>query len=340
MSSISNPIKHLIKNAADDFAKDFAQIKETYKDENYQNSLLHAGEFGAARERIVSKLIRKFLPTQLGLGQGFVVNPDSDRTNQVDIVIYDNELTPKLEAEDARFYPYETVVALGEVKSILSRKALGEAIKKMRYNKDIRRCTPSNPFPLRPAGLSEAMVHHLSIVSESKFNQWGEFSHLTEILKKFQTGKSLESSSDVMAFANLVFNPKYFEELNFVTFLVCDEIVKFNNLTKADLKDMFFVRDVDNEHLGFNLILSIKDGLILHARDGNIPSPFPKHRNTKANLYIKNANGTDSSHIVMFISMLLHAVSSAAIFEFSPLPYMSMINLHDDNDPTMQLLFE
>lgn len=340
MTDINNAIQYHIKKAADEFAQDFSKIREAYQDDSYRNGLFHAGEFGAHRERIVSQLIRKFLPRQFGLGSGFVVNPSSEKTTQVDVVIYDDELTPKLEADEARFYPYETVVALGEVKSTLSISTMGDAIEKMRHNKKIRECVPTNPYPLRPAGLSEAMVHHLLTVPAGQFDQWGDFKHLMDVFNKFRSGQPLDDPSEAQGLSSLIFNLKYFEELNVVTFLVCDEIEKFGSLENRELSKMFFKRDTANEHLGFNLILSIKDGLILHAANGRTPSPYPKIRNTKSALYIKRANGTDNSHIVMFVAMLLHALSSTAIFEFSPLPYMNMGQEAEDYEPSLQLLRE
>lgn len=343
MDDTINPIKELISKAANEFAKEFEECRILFKDEDARNKLIHGGEFGGYRERIVSNLIRKFLPKHLAMGEGFVVNTEATKTKQVDIIVYDFENTPELESAGARFYPYETVVALGEVKSTLNATTLETALEVMRANKKIRECVPHNPFPIRPAGLSEAILHHLSTVTPEVFNEWGDFKHIMDALFDFKKEGASTTPGALNKHKELIYNPRYFEELNVVTFLVCDEIENFSQKTDHQLKDMLFTRNVDIEHLGFNLILSVKDGLILHcgfSGGHQIATPYPKLRNTKSTIFVKTPINSDNSHIVTFVSMLLHAISSTAVFEFSPVPYIEQL-MHDlEKDPSMRRIIE
>lgn len=305
--------------------KEFEDARALFKDEDAHNMLTHAGEFGGYRERIVASLINKFLPKHFSIGDGFAVNTASTRTKQIDLVVYDAENTPTLESAGARFFPFETVVALGEVKSTLDFTRLRAAIDVMRDNKRIRECTPNNPFPIRPAGLSESIIHHLTTVAPDEFNKWLDFTHLEQALKDFKQGVAPSTPERTQHYKNLVFNPKYFEELNVVSFLVCDQIIGFDTMDNWRLSQLLYTRDTANEHIGFNLILSIQDGLILHSNTVGGPglTPFPKHRNYKSVISILKAEPKDVSHVVTFVSMLLHAISRTAIFEFSPLPYLT-----------------
>jgi len=329
LTSTNNPLEVLITKAAYEFMTEFAQARALFKDEDARNNLTHAGEFGGYRERIVGALIKKFLPKHFSIGDGFAVNTASIRTKQIDLIVYDAQITPTLESAGTRFFPYEAVVALGEVKSTLDYKGLRTAIDVMRENKRIRECAPHNPFPIRPAGLSESIVHHLTTVEPAEFNKWRDFTHLEQALSDFKNGVTPSTPTESQNHKSLVFNPKYFEELNVVSFLVCDQITGFHNMDNIRLGQMLYTRDTANEHIGFNLILSIQDGLILHSNrlaGGSGLTPFPKHRNYKSIISILKAEPDDVSHIVTFVSMLLHAISRTAIFEFSPLPYLAQLN--------------
>ncbi len=329
MTSTNNPLEILITKAAHEFMKEFEDARALFKDEDAHNNLTHAGEFGSYRERIVASLINKFLPKHFSIGDGFAVNTASARTKQIDLVVYDAENTPTLESAGARFFPYETVVALGEVKSTLDFGSLRKAIDVMRDNKRIRECTPNNPFPIRPAGLSESIIHHLTTVAPDEFNKWLDFTHLEQALSDFKGGVAPSTPAQTQDYKSLVFNPKYFEELNVVSFLVCDQITGFHTMNNWRLSQMLYDRDTTSEHIGFNLILSIQDGLILHSNTlagGSGLTPFPKHRNYKSVISIFKTEPGDVSHVVTFVSMLLHAISRTAIFEFSPLPYLAELN--------------
>jgi len=87
-----------------------------YDDE--KNELIHAGEKGTYSEAIAIDFLRPFIPQRLDIGTGFIINSFDDISTQCDIIIYDAQNTPLLENNQRqRFFPVETIVAVGEIKS-------------------------------------------------------------------------------------------------------------------------------------------------------------------------------------------------------------------------------
>ena len=129
-------IDELIEERIDIFRSAFAQrAKVLFQDNEKRNNLRHPGEFGTYREAITRDFLQSFLPQRLAIDTGFIVNALGDVSGQIDLVIYDPSLTPPLESKNRqRFFPVETVVAAGEVKSDMDKgqfkdKSKGNAFK-------------------------------------------------------------------------------------------------------------------------------------------------------------------------------------------------------------------
>jgi len=106
---------------------------------NEQGKLIHPAEFGMFRETECRDFLRLIVPTRLDIGQGFLINTFNNISHQCDIVIYDSKNSPLIESnERQRFFPIETVVAVGEVKSILSKSNLSDALNKLSQVKVLR----------------------------------------------------------------------------------------------------------------------------------------------------------------------------------------------------------
>jgi len=94
--------------------------------------LFHPGEFGTYREEILREFLRPCVPARLEIGTGFLINSSDDVSTQLDVVIYDPSVIPRFESIDhQRFFPVEGVCAIGEVKSVLSKCELREALNKL-----------------------------------------------------------------------------------------------------------------------------------------------------------------------------------------------------------------
>lgn len=137
---MSSPIlRALTTERIERLTKSFATSKSVFW-ENDEHRLFHAGEFGSFRERAVRELLRLYVPQQFEIGNGFVITDCGDVSTQCDVVIYDKSRTPSIVTDSHQaFYPIETVVAVGEVKSdIQSSAKLAEALNKLARVKMLR----------------------------------------------------------------------------------------------------------------------------------------------------------------------------------------------------------
>jgi hypothetical protein len=83
----------------------------------------HKGTIGGAREFMVSKCLRSFLPSSVEIGSGVTIDSDGRRSRQIDIIIYDPRF-PALRTGAGGLFLVEGVIATVEVKSRLTRKTL------------------------------------------------------------------------------------------------------------------------------------------------------------------------------------------------------------------------
>lgn len=128
----------ILQSKVEQFVFDYSNnSKAIYLDND--GKLIHPGEFGMYREKICIDLLRNVVPMRLDFGTGFIIDSKGNISHQCDIVIYDANNTPLIENnEKQRFYPIESVVGVGEVKSTLSRTKLQEALQKMTKVKEMR----------------------------------------------------------------------------------------------------------------------------------------------------------------------------------------------------------
>lgn len=114
-------------------------IKDIYRSdskrlsEEFKSSLAFGqnGLIGDSRENYLEKYLRSHLPKKIALGKGIILGYKSDeKSQQVDIVLYDNINCPSLFGnEREQLFPVESVLGVIEVKSHLSKTKLKEAIK-------------------------------------------------------------------------------------------------------------------------------------------------------------------------------------------------------------------
>jgi len=124
--------------------------KEIYFDKD--DKLIHSLEYGIYRENSCKDFIKFVIPSKFNIDDGFLINSNDNVSSQCDIVIFDSNHTPLFESgKKQRFFPIETVVAIGEVKSTLSKKEFKIALNKLAKNKSIRMETPNPSFIYRHA---------------------------------------------------------------------------------------------------------------------------------------------------------------------------------------------
>jgi len=113
---------------------------------NEKGALIHPGEFGMYREKIIREFLAPFLPTRLAIGSGFIITATNRISTQCDIIIYDKEHTPVIENGEQRFFPVECVVGVIEVKSKLTKSKFKEALIKLASIKELRNDIANNRY--------------------------------------------------------------------------------------------------------------------------------------------------------------------------------------------------
>lgn len=113
--------------------------KKIFWDEG-KRKLVHPGEYGNYRERLVKRWLRIYTPERFGISSGFLINSDNKISTQCDIIIYDRDKTPQIQATDDQvFFPIETVAIVGEIKSdINSATELNTYLEKLSELKKLR----------------------------------------------------------------------------------------------------------------------------------------------------------------------------------------------------------
>lgn len=130
-----NLIESEIKKFNSAFAEDSYNL---FYDES-KKQLIHAGEYGTYREIVCKQFLRYFIPGNLAISSGFIMTPKNEISTQCDIIIYDPYNTPLIQTDERqKFFPVETLAAVGEIKSSMSKAGLIDALKKLSATKKLR----------------------------------------------------------------------------------------------------------------------------------------------------------------------------------------------------------
>lgn len=143
MNNNDNVFQQIVESHARCFRNDFIEysrgIFQIHNTEDEKQKLMHPGEFGMYREEICRNFISFFLPQTFGISTGFVVSSKGTISHQCDIVIFDKTITPALQLPSMhRFFPIESVVAVGECKSQLDDSELKKALIKLSQIKQMK----------------------------------------------------------------------------------------------------------------------------------------------------------------------------------------------------------
>lgn len=87
---------------------------------------------GRLRELFISKILKKFLSSQFGIGNGVIINQAGKVSKEIDIIIYDTRILPPfIEEQKIGVYPVESVLAAIEVRSIIDKSIMKLYAKKV-----------------------------------------------------------------------------------------------------------------------------------------------------------------------------------------------------------------
>lgn len=80
---------------------------------------------GNAREQVVRDKFESILPGGVGVGTGCVIDREGNASAQMDVVLYEQQFCPVFKVgNDACYYPCESVIAVGSIKSAIGKKEL------------------------------------------------------------------------------------------------------------------------------------------------------------------------------------------------------------------------
>jgi hypothetical protein len=123
----------ILTRKIDGFASTFIEDSESIFFE--EGKLIHPGEYGKYRENALCDLIK--LITSHKVADGFIFTSKNNTSTQLDIVIYNKEEVPLLETGNVNFFTIESVLAIGEVKSNMSKAEFVKALQKLAVNKKL-----------------------------------------------------------------------------------------------------------------------------------------------------------------------------------------------------------
>jgi len=118
----------------------------------------HPGEVGTGRENVVKEILTKYIPKRYAVDSGFVIDALGNKSEQIDIVIYEAAYTTVFEVvEGKRFFPCETVAAVGQVRTnIGSREEMQECLQNIKSVKKLDRSNKGTNLPITGPGFSLA----------------------------------------------------------------------------------------------------------------------------------------------------------------------------------------
>lgn len=91
-------------------------------------SISHAGTMGSVNEEYWIELFRAYLPNRYDVATGIIVDSLGNRSDQIDVVIFDRHFTPTLlDQKSHRYIPAEAVYAVFECKPTINKKYIGYA---------------------------------------------------------------------------------------------------------------------------------------------------------------------------------------------------------------------
>ena len=95
---------------------------------------------GTAREDLVRKRVQSILPGGVGVGTGCVIDSYGNVSDQIDIILYEQQFCPIFTVGSTiHYYPCEAVIAVGEIKSDIGKKELKDIYKKVASVRKLKR---------------------------------------------------------------------------------------------------------------------------------------------------------------------------------------------------------
>lgn len=104
--------------------KAFAKVQTNLRSqmELASQSISHAGTMGSVNEEHWLEVFRSYLPNRYDVATGIVIDSRGNRSDQIDVVVFDRHFTPTLlDQKNHRYIPAEAVYALFECKPTIDK---------------------------------------------------------------------------------------------------------------------------------------------------------------------------------------------------------------------------
>lgn len=120
-------------------------------------SISHAGTIGSVNEEHWLELLRSYLPNRYEVATGIIIDSKGNRSDQIDVVIFDRHFTPTLlDQKNHRYIPAEAVYAIFECKPEVNKGYIEYAEKKAA---SVRRMTRTSVAISHAGGTYQAKPH-------------------------------------------------------------------------------------------------------------------------------------------------------------------------------------
>ncbi|GAM62052.1 hypothetical protein JCM19232_6357 [Vibrio ishigakensis] len=162
---MSNVAKTLSTTDGKEFLKQsFSMQQQVLQSQLAMSSatITHNGTMGEVNEQYFIEIIRKYLPDRYAVDTGIVIDSNGKTSDQIDVIIFDNQYTPTLlDQQGHRFIPAESVYAVLEVKPKIDKAYLEYAAQKAESVRILYRTSVGIPH----AGGSYPPKSHFDIVA-------------------------------------------------------------------------------------------------------------------------------------------------------------------------------
>lgn len=112
-----------------------------------RTAINHPGSKGDASELNWIQWLKEYLPKRYCVDKAFIIDCDNNISEQIDVVIYDQQYTPFAFKQDSVIYiPAESVYAVFEVKQELNKEYIEYAGKKAESVRSLRRTSVPIPY--------------------------------------------------------------------------------------------------------------------------------------------------------------------------------------------------
>lgn len=126
-----------------------------------EDNLIHPGEFGMNRENIVKEFLNHFITPEYNIGTGFISSNKGENSHQCDIIISHKAHTPLIkDTNNTQFFTTESVVGIGEIKSVLTKSKLKEALLKLSSAKELRHLSTNKDSSIVKKRIPNQITHY------------------------------------------------------------------------------------------------------------------------------------------------------------------------------------